>query len=193
MTQMRIALRREVTDNPAVNAVIGVSLFVLAMALGAYVRIPVPGSPVPITLQTFFVLLSGAFLGRRLGAASQLGYIALGAMGLPIFQGYAFGLAHIFGPTGGYLAGFVIAAAFIGSVTKKETLTPGQTIAAFAIADAIIHISGALWLFYTYRFGVTNAFSVGILPFIPGEIVKIAFAVSIYRVFRPRAREIFPA
>ena len=192
MTQMRIALRREITGTAAVNAVIGVSLFVLAMALGAYVRIPVPGSPIPITLQTFFVLLSGAFLGWRLGAASQLGYIALGAMGLPIFQGYAFGLTHIFGPTGGYLAGFVIAAALIGSITKREALTFGQAVAAFAIGDVIIHISGALWLSYAYRFGAVNAVTVGILPFIPGEIVKIAFAVSIYRIFRPRAREIFP-
>jgi biotin transport system substrate-specific component len=101
---------KEFISSKKAVAAIGVTFFVLATALSAYVRIPVPGSPVPITLQTFFVLLAGAVLGRKLGAASQIGYVILGAVGLPIFQGAGYGIAYLFGPTGGYLMGFAAAA-----------------------------------------------------------------------------------
>ena len=93
-----MALRTNVISNKAINAVIGVAFFIIATTLGAYIRIPVPGTPIPITLQTFFVVLSGAVLGSRLGLFSQAGYIFLGAIGLPVFQGYLLGIRIYWAP-----------------------------------------------------------------------------------------------
>ncbi len=183
--------RGDIINSRAINAVIGIFFFIVATTLGAYVRIPIAGSPVPITLQTFFVILSGAVLGKRLGIFSQLGYILLGAMGLPIFQGYSFGLAHIFGPTGGYIVGFIFAAFFIGKTIQSRNFNIYQIAVYFAIGDLIIHSCGTFWLIAAYKINVYKAVSIGMLLFIPGEIVKIFFASIIYSKMRARSKRIF--
>ncbi len=183
----------EFVNNKAVSALIGVLFFILATTLGAYVRIPLAISPVPITLQTFFVMLAGAVLGRKLGAASQAGYYLLGFMGIPVFQGFSFGLSCIMGPTGGYLIGFIAAAFLIASMTGSSKPGIFRIVAAFAIGDILIHLLGAAWLACLYRLKVSEAVSVGILPFIPGEIVKIGFASLIYSRISQRSKVIFRA
>ncbi|MCX5667066.1 MAG: biotin transporter BioY, partial [Candidatus Omnitrophica bacterium] len=137
-----MALRANTISNKAVDAVIGVTFFIIATTLGAYIRIPVPGTPIPITLQTFFVVLSGAVLGSRLGLFSQAGYILLGAMGLPVFQGYAFGMAHILGPTGGYLIGFMAASFLVGKILEKESRNLFKITASFLIGNVILYTLG---------------------------------------------------
>jgi biotin transport system substrate-specific component len=186
-----IVLDREITHRKSVNAVIGVLFFVLATALGAYVRIPVPGSPVPITLQTFFVVLSGAVLGKRLGIASQAAYIFLGASGLPIFQGYAFGTAHILGPTGGYLAGFMVASFLVGKMLESETSNPYKIVSAFVIGNAVLYASGVLWLVLLYRISLASAIAIGVLPFLAVEAFKILMASVLYQKISHRSKSIF--
>ena len=172
-------------------AAIGVTFFVLATALGAYVRIPVPGSPVPITLQTFFVLLAGAVLGRKLGAASQIGYIILGAAGLPIFQGAGYGIASLFGPTGGYLAGFVAASYAVGHISRSEKPSLARFITAFSFGSLIIYAFGAAWLVFLYKMQPAYAISVGVLPFVAGDITKILAASAVSSAIAHRANSIF--
>jgi biotin transport system substrate-specific component len=184
---------KEIISAPKASAAIGVLFFIAAMTLGAYVRIPVKGSPVPITLQTFFALLSGAVLGRKLGIFSQAGYLLLGAMGLPVFQGYASGIGHILGPTGGYLAGFVFASAAVAKLTDSESPGIYRIIAAFIAGSIIIYSSGILWLILFYRTGLLRAVSAGILPFIPGDAVKVCLAALIYSKIAGRSRRIFSA
>lgn len=188
-----IVYNRDIIRNGSVDAVIGVVFFALATALSAYVRIPLPGNPVPITLQTMFVLLAGAVLGRKLGGLSQIGYILLGCLGLPVFQGAAFGFAHIFGPTGGYLFGFVAAAYLMGALIGKKARSTASIALCFAGASLLILVCGAAWLAILFRMSALQAVSVGILPFIPGDIVKIALATAIYAVISGRSKEIFPA
>jgi len=175
------------------NAVIGVLFFILATALGAYVRIPVPASPVPITLQTFFVLLAGAVLGRRLGIMSQIGYILLGAIGLPVFQGAGFGASCLLGPTGGYIIGFVFAAYAVGCITRSGKPGMVRLIAAFSSGSMIIYAFGAAWLVYLYKLQPANAVSIGVLPFIAGDVTKILLAAVVYSKISQRANTIFPA
>ena len=186
-----LGYNKDIINNTAVNAVIGVIFFVLATTLGAYVRIPVPGTPIPITLQTFFVILSGAVLGKRLGVCSQLGYLLLGACGLPVFQGYSSGMAHILGPTGGYLIGFVLASAFVGKMTEPHDLKAYRVIAAFLIGNIILYSLGMLWLIFLYNIDFLKAFSIGALPFIPVEAAKIIIAVLIYSSISRRSKTIF--
>ena len=190
--QRSIAIsRREITTDARVNAIIGVLFFVIATALGAYVRIPVPGSPVPITIQTFFAMLSGAILGKRLGLYSQFGYLVLGAAGLPLFSGLAAGGAHLLGPTGGYIFGFLCASYAVGAVLGANSVSRARVVAAFAIGSAVIYICGAAWLVSVYKISFVNAVSVGVLPFVPGDMIKVLCASFIYEKIFARSKSIF--
>ncbi|MBN1526295.1 MAG: biotin transporter BioY [Candidatus Omnitrophica bacterium] len=183
--------RREITTDARINAVIGVLFFILATALGAYVRIPVPGSPVPITLQTFFAILAGAVLGKRLGLFSQFGYLILGAAGLPLFSGLAAGGAHLFGPTGGYIFGFLCASYAVGAVLGANAASRTRVVTAFAVGSAVILSCGAAWLVFAYKIGLVKAVSVGVLPFIPGDIIKVLCASFIYEKISARSKSVF--
>lgn len=186
-----LVYKRELIDNKLLNAIVGVGFFIIATALGAYIRIPVPGTPVPITLQTFFVVLSGAVLGKKLGLLSQAGYLFLGAAGLPVFQGYAFGAVHMFGPTGGYLAGFLLASFLTGKLLEKEE--PGflRIIAAFAIGNIALYTLGVFWLMFLYKISLFNAVAIGVLPFFAVELIKVTAAAFIYCGISHRTKSIF--
>jgi Uncharacterized conserved protein len=186
-----IALKVNIVSNKTIDAVIGVTFFIIATALGAYIRIPVPGTPVPITLQTFFVVLSGAVLGSRLGLFSQAGYILLGAVGLPVFQGYASGYAHIFGATGGYLAGFMAASFIAGKILGKESQDLLKITASFAVGNIVIYTLGILWLMFIYHISFINAILIGVLPFFTVELAKIFLAAVVYSKISHRSKTIF--
>lgn len=184
---------REVVTNRVGCALIGIGSFIAFTALGAFVRIPLPFTPVPITLQTFFVLLAGALLGKRLGTLSQLGYVFLGSLGLPIFAGATGGLIPLFGPTGGYLLGFILAAYIIGKVlSAKEKANFGWVVLAMAIGSLVIYLLGAIHLALFAHLGVKKAFLLGVVPFIPGDTLKLFAAASLYHKLQERAGKIFP-
>jgi len=144
------------------------------IALAAQVRIPLPFSPVPVTGQTFAVLLVAAALGR-LGLASVIAYLIEGAVGLPVFQGGTFGVATIVGPTGGYLIGFALAAALVGSAAERGWDRHLATaLAAMLLGEVAIYACGLAWL---ARFPLpVPLVEAGLLPFIPGDVVKMVLA-----------------
>ncbi|MFP4248455.1 MAG: biotin transporter BioY [Armatimonadota bacterium] len=144
-------------------------------ALATYVRIPLPFSPVPVTGQTMAVLVAGAFLGPIAGSISQGLFLALGATGVTVFAGGA-----LTGLTGGYLIGFVLAACIVGAVTKA-THNIAAVGAAMAAASAVILASGAAWLCAVAGLSVHEAITLGVLPFIPGDILKLFGALAIWR------------
>jgi biotin transport system substrate-specific component len=153
--------------------VLGASLL---LALSAQVALPLPFSPVPVTGQTLAVLLLGALLGSRRGALSVLAYLAEGAAGLPVFAGGGSGAAWLLGPTGGYLMGFVAAAWAVGWLCEHlgDRSVPG-TLVIMLVGSAVIYLFGLLWL---ARFvGADSALALGLLPFVPGDSLKIALAV----------------
>lgn len=146
----------------------------LFLALSA--RFSIPFVPVPFTMQTFAVLVIGMAFGWRLGTATVLLYLFEGAMGLPVFTGGA-GLAYMAGPTGGYLAGFVFSAALCGYLAEQGWDRNVKTTAiAMSLGTAIILGMGYLWLGTLIGYG--KALSAGVIPFIPGAIVKIALACA---------------
>jgi len=153
----------------------------LLIAISAQFQFVLPFSPVPITGQTFAVLLLGALYGSKRGPATVLTYLALGVMGLPVFAGGAFGLARLVGPTAGYLMGFLTAAFVVGLLSERGwDRQPWTTAASMVIGNAIIYLTGVLWL---SRFvGWQSVLSTGFLPFLAGDALKIALAALLLPV-----------
>lgn len=161
----------------------------------AQVRVVLPWSPVPITLQTFVVLLSGVVLGRKWGAISQALYLGIGALGMPWFTGYGSGLQALAGPTGGYLTGFILAALLIGYFTdtciKSRSFFYMLGLMVFANFIIIYGLGIAqLSLYLSWVKGVeVNLFSlfwIGVIPFIPGDLTKAIAAAVIARTITPK-------
>ena len=148
------------------------------IAVSAWVALPLPFSPVPVTGQTFGVLLVGSALGARRGAAAALAYLAEGCSGLPVFAGGAAGAQVLAGPTGGYLLGFVPGALLCGALAERGwDRRPIPTVASMALGNIAILVPGLLWL---SRFvGMEHALPLGLFPFIPGDVVKIALAAAV--------------
>jgi biotin transport system substrate-specific component len=151
--------------------------FALATALAAQIVIPLPFTPVPITGQTFTVLLAGAALGANAGAASMGLYLVLGAIGLPFYAGGTSGWTVVQGATGGYLVGFIVAAWLIGALAERlQDRTIVTAIPAFLMGSVIIHVLGVPWLAASLDIGWIEAASLGSVPFIPGDLLKVAAA-----------------
>jgi biotin transport system substrate-specific component len=150
--------------------------FVVLIAIGA--QIEIPNQPVPFTMQTFFVLLAGALLGKRDGAISMSFYLLLGSIGLPVFSGGAFGLAKIIGPTGGYLLSFPIAAFAVGYLTRLRSEYWWMLVSMFT-GSLIIFSLGTIQLNFLYLHNWMNSFQVGFLIFSWWDGIKILGAATI--------------
>lgn len=168
------------TVGPLVVGLTGAVVFAILTWVGANVYVPL--EPVPVTLQTLFVLLAGAFIGTRYGLASQLLYVTAGAAGLPAFAGGAAGWAILTGPTGGYLLSFLVAPVVVSVVIRRNPGLVGQA-AAFTLGTMVIFALGISHLALFYTHDVAAAVQVGLVPFIPGAFLKIAAAISIYGVY----------
>lgn len=155
--------------------VLGASLFI---ALSAQLAVPLPFTPVPVTGQTFAVLLAGALLGSRRGTLAVAAYLAEGASGLPVFAGGAGGAAHLLGPTAGYLFAFGPAAWIVGILCEHGfDRRVGTTAAAMAAGTAVILGGGVAWLATTV--GPARALALGVTPFLPGAALKILLAAAL--------------
>jgi len=161
--------------------------FSVLTAIGAFVFLPL--FPVPVTLQTLFTYLSGAALGPWLGALSQVIYILLGGIGLPIFAGGKAGFGVLIGPTGGYLLGFIVSSFLIGKISDLQTRPNyARIIGSLLLGTAVIYLCGILQLSQWMNGDFQRALLVGVLPFIPGDAIKIAIAT----VVAARLRDILP-
>lgn len=151
--------------------------FAALTAVGA--RFEVEHAPVPYTLQTLVVLLSGAFLGSRNGAVSQLAYLGAGAMGAPVFAGGAFGILKFIGPTGGYLIAFPLAAALVGWILRDNRSTL-RVFGAMVAGLLVIFTCGTLHLYAFYLRDLGAAISSGFLIFSWWDMLKLGAATAIY-------------
>jgi biotin transport system substrate-specific component len=151
----------------------------LALTLSA--KLQVPFYPVPMTMQSLVVLLIGLAFGWRLGTATVLLYLAEGLAGLPVFAGTpekGIGLAYMMGPTGGYLAGFVLAAAFLGWLAERGwDRSLWRTALALSLGHALLFVPGIAWL--ALFVGGPKAVALGLTPFLWGSVVKTALGVAL--------------
>lgn len=174
---------------------------ILALAMAAFtglfaqIRIPLLGTPVPITGQTFAVLMSGMILGRKWGGVSQVLYVGLGVAGLPWFAGLSGGTVALLGPTGGYLVGFILASWFLGEMIDRRPdlraffpLVGLMWFASFVLIQVPGLIGLSLWLSLAKGQNATfyEVISMGMLPFVIGDVIKILLAASLARALVPR-------
>jgi biotin transport system substrate-specific component len=160
---------------PSLSAYVALScLFSALLCAGAYISIPIPLGPIPLALSNFFAVLSGLLLGPLWGALSSALYVAVGALGFPVFSGGRGGIAHIAGPSGGYLAGYLVGAALAGLFAGKRSLV--SSILGSVLGFAAILVLGAAGLRLLSGLTWGKALAVGILPFVPGDLIKVALA-----------------
>jgi biotin transport system substrate-specific component len=159
---------------------ISVVLVVLAAALTAVAaqwRIHLPFTPVPITGQTFAVLLTGAALGMRLGAAGQFLYVAAGSLGAPVFSDGDRGFDVVTGATGGYLIGFIFAAGLVGWMAEhRQDRTFPTMFTAFILGSAVIYLFGVVGLMIAADMTASEGIANGVVPFVFGDVIKAAAA-----------------
>jgi biotin transport system substrate-specific component len=171
---------------PALSVAVGA----LVVALSAQVTVPVPLSPVPMTLQPLAVLAVGGILGAGAGAAALVLYLALGLLGLPVFAGGSAGLIHLLGPTGGYLLAFPMAAAVTGLITDRTRhaaplrRTAGVLLGC-AMGMVVIHAGGVAQL-AALGGNPALAFRVGFVPFLTGDLLKVGLAAAVILAARFR-------
>jgi len=151
------------------------------LVLGSRVSIPLPGNPVPFTLQTLAVLLVGGGLGFRRGALSAALFVGLGIVGLPVFAESRSGFSVILGTTGGYLIGFIAAAALVGRLAELGwDRHIGGSIGMNALGTAVIYLVGVPWLAVTAGISLGEAVTLGLVPFLVGDIVKLLVAAGAF-------------
>jgi len=165
------------------------ALFTALIIIGAYISIPIPVGPVPIVLADFFVMLAGLFLGGKYGLLSVALYLGLGILGMPVFSSGASGFAFLFGPTGGFLLGYLLLVATIGFITDKLKPSFTTDLIGIIIGNVLLYTLGILWLKITLDMSWTAATMVGLIPFIPGAIIKIIVALIISRTLLPAFKE----
>lgn len=155
----------------------------LLIYLTARLAIPVPGSPVPVTGQTFGVLLVGGALGLRRGVASVALYVLIGLIGLPFFAEGRGGFQVILGATGGYLIGFVLAAALVGRLAELGwDRRIVFALAAMALGNALIYLVGVPWLMVVTRSDLATAIADGLVPFLVGDAIKLLLAAGAFPI-----------
>jgi len=167
-----------------------------SLALTVSAKVQVPFWPVPMTLQTLAIFVIAAAYGRNLAVATILAYLAQGFAGLPVFAGAAAGPAYFAGPTAGFLAGFVIAAAIVGEAADRGFSRNGfKLFGVMLVADAIVFALGFLWLAFMFvspktgaTLGAATAFNAAVAPFVLGDLVKLALAAlavpAVWRLVR---------
>lgn len=169
------------TKGFTVKDLIWIAMFAAVTAVLSQISVPLPFTPVPINLATFSVFMAGGLLGAEKGAISQLVYVLLGAAGVPVFANFTGGFAKLAGPTGGYIAGYILAAFIIGLIINKMP----KTVFSYAFAmiiGAICYFSlGTVWFMFLMKTNLLSALTMCVLPYMPGDLIKIGLAAFLVK------------
>ncbi len=156
------------------------ALFASLIVIMALVSIPT--QPIPLNMALFAVLLAGGILGKKYGTLSVVVYILLGVAGIPVFAGFRGGLSALIGPTGGFIAGYIIVA-FITGIVYEKTIKIKYTLPAMILSVILCYVMGTIWYCFVMNSSFLTAISVCVLPFIAGDVLKIMLAVLFFNRF----------
>ncbi|MGI5902530.1 MAG: biotin transporter BioY [Desulfitobacteriia bacterium] len=162
------------------------ALFTALIIIGGYITVPI--GPVPIVLADFFVMLAGVFLGRKWGLGSVILYAFLGAIGLPVYAGGRAGLAVIFGPTGGFLLGYLVLVFVIGFIAKEEKPSLFKSLPVLILGKIFHFAIGIAWLKTVLNLTWEASVATGLTPFILGDTIKVVAVAAIAKALLPRLR-----
>lgn len=163
--------------------VLGVALFVAAITAGAKIAVPIPGSPVPMSLQLPALLLAGALLGPAGGFYAGASYVGLGVSGAPVFVAGG-GFAYLAGPTGGYLVAFPLAAWVVGALARPGAGT-GKVVLGLAAGILTVHAGGLAWLMAWSGQSPAETLALSFTPFLVGDLVELGLVSALLRLIRP--------
>lgn len=165
------------------------ALFAALTAVFSQIALPLPFTPVPINLAILAVFLAGGLLGPRFGTISQLVYIALGLTGLPVFSQFTGGPAILFGPTGGYILGYALCALTVGllfdRLSQDVDHSTMKSASYFAAGLFLCYLPGTLWFMFLTGNGLAVSLTSCVLPFLPGDALKIIAASLLVKRLRP--------
>ena len=165
------------------------ALFTALIIGGTFVKIPI--GPVPIVLATLFVLLAGLVLDTAWAAASVGLYLALGAVGLPVFASGG-GIAYFSGPTGGYLIGYLVAVVAVNLISSARVGSVIRDVIAVVVGSLLIYVIGVPWLKVALERSWTDTFAIGLTPFLLGDAIKAAVALSVFTALKRLYPELIP-
>lgn len=150
--------------------------------------LPIPVSPVPISLGTLGIYFAVTVLGRRLGTLSVAAYILLGLAGLPVFTGFTSGPGKLLGPTGGYIIGYLLLAWICGFSADKWSGRFLPALLGMCCGTCVLYLFGSLWLAWQASLSLGQAFLAGVVPYIPGDLCKLALGMALGRSLRSRLK-----
>ena len=150
--------------------------------------ITLPFTPVPISFTNLVIYFAVMVIGMKRGTISYLVYLLIGAVGLPVFSGFSGGLAKLAGPTGGYLVGFIFLALISGFFVEKFSGNIVMAVIGMVLGTAVCYVFGTAWLAYTAHMGFAAALAAGVIPFIPGDLVKIIIAMIAGPIIRKQLK-----
>ena len=155
------------------------ALFTALLCVCSQIQIPLP--PDPLSLSLLGVHMAGALLGSRWGTADVLGYIILGAVGIPVFAGFQGGFSVLFGPTGGFLAGYALCAWLVGRLTERFGFSRRSLILSMAAGTIACYVPGVTWFMLSSGTNLAGSLAVCVFPFIPGDLLKLLLAAFLAR------------
>ena len=163
-----------------------IALFTAVTCILGPLSIPLPFSPVPITFTNLAIYFTVYLCGMKKGTISYLLYLMVGFIGVPVFSGFTAGPAKLLGPTGGYLIGFIFLALIAGYFTDRFDARIGPFLAGMVIGTGVLYLFGTAWLAYQAGMTFKAALSAGVIPYIPGDLIKMGIAASIAPILRRR-------
>lgn len=153
-----------------------IAMFATLTAIFSQISLPLPFTPIPINLGMLAVFVSGGFLGASKGAISQMVYLLIGAIGIPVYANFKGGFGALIGPTGGYIIGYVVASFLVGYLTQKMPKTVPSTIVSLLIALLSCYTLGTLWFVYLTKNTLLQSLMLCVVPFLIGDFLKIIAA-----------------
>ncbi len=179
------------SKNQSVNlrVIVYTALFTALITIGGYLSFPIPFSPMPIVLSDLFVMLAGFFLGSTTGLSSVVLWIFLGTIGLPVFAGGKAGVAVLVGPTAGFLLGYMACAFVVGFISTRGKASILKDFVALITGIVLMYAFGVPGLKLVLGLTWGKALAAGLIPFIPGTVIKMIVALALTKVLRTKFRQ----
>lgn len=182
--------RSNTSNKLSTRRLVLIALIAAITCIFAPLAVPIPVSPVPISLTNLVILISVYILGWKDSTISFLVYLLLGAVGLPVFSGFSGGLGKLAGPTGGYLIGFIFMAIIAGLFVEHFPENRVLIVIGMVLATAITYTFGTAWLAFQLDQSFAAALSIGVIPYLPGDIIKIIIAIIVGPLLKTRLRNV---